>query len=121
MTVNQRDVYLLLHPFDQTVEKHPFIVLSSSESNQHESTFVAVMITSSDLYRNDYSFELNDDMFEKPLAKKGSHVRMHLLTLYLNDEIIGIKINTMKALYFKQLMATIGELVFEYQFKPLIV
>lgn len=77
------------------------------------------MITSS-TYKDDFSFDLNDSMFDKPLDKKGCHVRMHLVTIYLNEEIIGKKLNTMKEFYFRQLIATIGELVFNYNFEKIV-
>lgn len=119
MAIKQREVYLLPHPFDSKVERHPFIILSSDEANEHEDTFIAVMITSSDVYRNDFSFDIRDGMFEKPLHKSGSHVRMHLLTLYLNEDITANRINIMKEFYFRQLMAAVGDLVFGCEFKPL--
>lgn len=119
MAINQREVYLLPFPLDSTTQDHPFIVLSIKEANEIENTFIAVMITSS-AYKDDLSFDLNDSMFDKPLHKKGCHVRMHLVTIYLTKEIIGKKLNTMKEFYFKQLMATIGEMVFNYKFEKII-
>ena len=46
MPINQREVYILPHPWDNDAEKHPFIVLSCLDANNHERTFLAVMITS---------------------------------------------------------------------------
>lgn len=118
MTVEQRDVFLY-PPSHEQLEDHLFIVLSNKESNEYEKTFIGVMITSSDVYRDDYSFPLQDEMFESPLVKKNSHARMHLLTLCLQEAINGPRrINKMKATYFKQLMAAIGELIFGYNFTP---
>lgn len=119
MTVDQRDVYLCPPMHDDDLEDHLFIVLSVRESNEYEGTFVGVMITSSDVYRDDFSFELADDMFDSPLHKKNSHARMHLLTLCLKDLIKGKKVNKMKLSYFKQLMESIGDLIFRYSFTPL--
>ncbi len=115
MAINQRDVYLLPFPLDNVTQDHPFIVLSIKEANEVENTFIAVMITSSSI-KDDFSFDLNDNMFEAPLPKKMSHVRMHLVTIYLGREIRGKKLNTMKEFYFQQLMSTIGEMVFNYEF-----
>ena len=119
MSVEQRDVYLLPPTHNSRLEAHPYIVLSIKESNDYENTFVGVMITSSDVYRDDYSFDLSDAMFERPLDKKNSHARIHLLTLCVGKDIVGRKINRMKPLYFKQLMKSIGNLVFDYSFVPL--
>ena len=119
MPVNQREVYFLPHPFDPKVPEHPHIVLSVLNANNHEQTFIAVMITTSEHYHDDYSFDLNNSMFEKPLAKEGSHVRMHLLTLALEEDRIGPCKNKMKKFFFDQLMESIGDSVFGFSFKPL--
>jgi hypothetical protein len=119
MAVNQRDVYLLPHPYGNNHgEPHLHIVLSVLEANQYENTFVAVMITSSSVTRDDFSFTLYDQMFEKPLAKKNCHVRMHLMTLSFGEDIDRPKINTMKPAPFKELMRSIGDLIFDYEFLP---
>ncbi|SHM12282.1 type II toxin-antitoxin system PemK/MazF family toxin [Chitinophaga sp. CF418] len=119
MAVNQRDVYLLPHPYGNNHgEPHPHIVLSVLEANQYENTFIAVMITSSSVTRDDFSFALYDQMFEKPLAKKNCHARMHLMTLSFGEDIDRPKINTMKIAPFKELMRSIGDLIFDYDFLP---
>ena len=75
------------------------------------------MITTSTHHHDDYSFDLNSAMFEQPLAKQGSHVRMHLLTLALEEDRMGPRVNRMKKFYFDQLMESIGDLVFGFSFK----
>jgi len=80
-----------------------------------ENTFVAVMITSSAVTMDDFSFALYDQMFEKPLVKKDCHVRMHLMTLSFGEYIDKPKINTMKIAAFKELMR---DLIFDYDFIP---
>jgi len=119
MEISQRDVFILDPPFAENLTQHPFIVLSCKESHLVEGTFIGVMITSSKHYKDDYSFNLTDEMFESPLEKQDCHARMHLVTLFYEGEIKGRKINKMKVFYFKQLMKTIGELVFNYNFIPL--
>lgn len=119
MGTSQREVYFLEYPPPGVSGKHMHIVLSTLESNKNTSTFVAVMITSSDQFRDDYSFDLNDDMFETVfLRKAGSHVRMHLVTLCLETDKIGNRISRMKPFYFSEMMKTIGEMVFNYDFTP---
>ena len=119
MTVEQREVYLLPFPFDSKAEDHLFIVLSVRQANEYENTFIAVMITSSEKYNDDFSFRLTDDMFDFPLLKKNSHARMHLLQLCMDKEIVGRRLNKMKPFYFKELMKAIGDLIFHYEFAPL--
>ena len=120
MNINQRDVLLLPHPLENGHHSpHPHIVLSVQEANQHENTFIAVMITSSSFTKDDFSFNLNDATFEKPLAKSGCHARMHLITITRElwfDH--NNKVNTMKPAPFNELMKSIGDLVFNYNFTP---
>lgn len=115
MVVNQRDVLLIQPPSDTYLTQHPFIVLSVREANEQENTFVAVMITSSDKTKDEFSFDLVNEMFEKSLDKQSCHVRMHLI-LSSSNKMILQKINTMKIAPFKRLMKDIGELVFNYDF-----
>ena len=117
MSVSQREVYMLPFPLSSGGEDHPFIVLSCKEANDLENTFIAVMITSS-TYKDDHSFDLRDEMFEKPLAKQGCHARMHLITLVEVADINGRMVNKMRPLYFKNLMADIGQIIFNYEFVP---
>ena len=112
MAINQRDVYLLPFPINDGTVPHPFIVLSVKEANDLEGTFIGVMITASE-YKDDFSFDLRDEMFENPLKKEGCHVRMHLLTMYLDTDIESKRLNVMKEFYFKQLLLTIGDLIFD--------
>jgi hypothetical protein len=119
MVIKQRDVYILPHPISKSGDPHPFIVLSVQESNEHESTFIAVMVTSEPGRFNDHSFALTNDMFISDLKYPKCHARMHLMMLCLNSEIIGSKKNEMKAFPFQQLMKSIGAIIFNYEFKPL--
>ena len=123
MPINQRDVYLLPFPFDShNGQDHLHIVLSIQEANGQDKSFLAVMITTSEFHKDELSFHLNDNMFEKPLQKDGSHARMHIIMLALNKEIVGTigkPLNRMKKIYFDQLMKSIGELVFNFEFNPL--
>jgi hypothetical protein len=119
MAIEQRDVFLIPPPFNSELEDHLFVVLSVKDANEYEGTFICVMITSSERYKDDYSFLLSDNMFESPLRKSTSHIRMHLLTLCLTNEVIGTRVNRMKSFYFKELMKTIGDLIFNYDFTPM--
>lgn len=120
MAVNQRDVYLCPHPINpDSIPPHPFIVLSTAESNGFERTFLAVMITSSDNFDDDLSFDLTDDMFMSALPRPNSKARMHLIMLCINEDIRGQKVNEMREPYFRNLMKEIGSMVFNYSFKPI--
>lgn len=124
MPINQRDVYLLPFPLQSRnpVEDHLHIVLSITDANNNEGTFVSVMITSSPIFHDELSFDLSDDMFEHPLREANSHVRMHLIPLSKNNEIVQQRlnpVNRMKKRYFDEMMRQIGEMVFNFDFTPL--
>ncbi len=120
MPINQREVYMLPHPWDSNAEKHPFIVLSVLDANQHERTFLAVMITSEPNRIDDFSFMVQDAMFEKPLKHPNCHVRMHLIMMAFNEETNNVApVNKIKKAYFNQLMKSIGDLIFNFDFTPL--
>ncbi|WP_295118088.1 type II toxin-antitoxin system PemK/MazF family toxin [uncultured Chitinophaga sp.] len=120
MKVSQRDVFLLPHPLgNENGEPHPHIVLSTNDANHCEETFIAVMFTSSTFTVDEYSFKLDNSMFEKPLQKEYSHVRIHLVCLAVNEAILSHKLNRMKAGAFDNLMKEIGEMLFEFEFQRL--
>jgi len=80
------------------------------------------MITTSPTYHDELSFDLSDAMFEHPLRKPNSHVRMHLIPLSRNNEIIQQRlnpVNRMKKKHFDEMMKQIGEMVFNFDFTPL--
>ncbi len=105
-------------PSDGRLEEHPVIVLSNDEINEIEDGFVAVMMTSQEKFRDDeYSFELDDSMFTKPLGKKFSAVRLHLVGNFIeNDVISNFKTgNQMKLEPFKRLLVHLNRTTFGLQ------
>jgi mRNA-degrading endonuclease toxin of MazEF toxin-antitoxin module len=123
--VNQREVYYLPFPFgSENGEDHPYIVISTKSSNAKEQTFLAVMITAS-AKNDDYTFSVQDNMFEKPLLKAKCQVRMHLIVFALYENVdhqkykIGKPVTAMKKFYFEQLMKSIGLLIFDCDIKLL--
>lgn len=102
-------------PSEGTYEKHPVIVLSNDEINNEEGGFVAVMMTSQEHYRGDeYSFDLDDTMFTKPLGKPYSAARVHLIGNFMNFDIIPNKNsgNQMRIEPFKRLLVNINRTTF---------
>ncbi len=78
------------------------------------------MITSEPNRIDDFSFMLMDAMFEKPLKYPDCHVRMHLIMMALNEDTENLPaVNKMKKAYFDQLMQSIGDLIFNFDFTPL--
>lgn len=102
-------------PSDGRLEKHPVIVLSNEDINSCEEGFVAVMMTSESRYKGDeYSFELDDSMFTKPLGKPFSAARIHLVGNFMDDDIIPNRNvgNQMRIEPFKRLLVNINSTTF---------
>ncbi len=114
---SQRDVVEVQFrlPPDGKLLNHPVIVISNDDINQHEGGFIGVMMTSEESYKGDeYSFELSDDMFTKPLGKKFSAVRLHLIGNFINNDIIknANSGNQIKKTDFNRLMVNINNTTF---------
>jgi hypothetical protein len=117
--IKQRELYILPYTINDKIETHPFIVLSCLEANEHENTFIAVMISSSEITKDDHSFNLSNEMFEKELKAENCHVRMHLIFMCMPEDIKSNRINIMKISYFNHLMKEIGAMIFNYDFSPI--
>lgn len=102
-------------PSDGRTEKHPVIVLSNEEINNDEEGFVAVMMTSQEHYKDDeYSFDLDNTMFTKPLGTPYSAARVHLIGNFMNSDIIPNRNsgNQMRVEPFKRLLVNINKTTF---------
>ncbi len=118
--IDQRDVYMLPYTLNNRTEDHPFIVLSTLEANKHENTFIAVMMTSSEIHKDDLSFPVQNEMFEENLKRENCHIRMHLIFICIPEDIVSRgRINKMKQSHFRRLMKQIGEMIFKYNFTPI--
>ena len=107
-------------PSDGILKKHPVIVISNSDINETEEGFVAVMMTSSEKYKDDeYSFEVNDSMFTKGLGTSFSAVRLHLIGNFLDTDIIRNRHtgNQMKIESFKRMLIHINRIAFDFKVK----
>lgn len=115
----QRDVVEVLFrlPADGDLKQHPVIVLSNNDINEEEGGFVAVMMTSKEHYKgDDYSFELDDSMFTKPLGKPFSAIRLHLISNFMDTDVISNSNsgNQMKIEAFRRLVTLINKVAFRY-------
>ena len=98
-----------------TKGNHSVIILSPSEINSEEDSFLGMMITDSPYFdsNNDFSFVLDDSMFIKPLKEKKSKARLHLINFLSNNFLVSnTKINEMKAEAFKKMIDELNQKVF---------
>ena len=110
MKVQQRDIVELNYELPNGKFKlHPALIISNENVLSTEDIFYAVMISSNPI-NDDFSFELDNAMLTKPLAKK-SFVKCQLLQSYSIDEVIS-KISSVKQLYFDKIQKRIFDTVF---------
>lgn len=107
-------------PPDGKFKRHPCIVLSNEEINDEEEAFVAVMLTSEPNYRGDeYSFEISNEMLNKPHNLAFCAARIHLVGNFLYKDIIknahsGSEIRIQP---FNRLLTTINRTTFQMPFQ----
>lgn len=102
-------------PADGRLEEHPVIVISNNDINENEDGFTAVMMTSQERFKDDeYSFELDNSMFTKPLQKKFCAVRLHLIGNFLNTDVLtnAHAGNQMKIEPFKRMLVHLNRATF---------
>ena len=85
------------------------MVVSNDEVFDVEDIFYAVMISTKP-FNDEFTYELNNDMLSKPLAKK-SYIKCQLIQSYQANEIVS-KISSMKQSYFQEVKKKIFETVF---------
>ena len=110
MKFQQRDIVELNYELPNGKFKlHPALIISNENVLSTEDIFYAVMISSNPI-NDDFSFELDNTMLTKPLAKK-SFVKCQLFQSYSIDEVIS-KISSVKQLYFDKILKRIFDTVF---------
>ncbi len=113
MKVEQREIVEVnfLLP-DGKMKPHPVIVLSNNDINLYEGAFVGVMLSSS-APDDAYSFWIENNMLTKS-PKVKCQVRCQLISLIPENQVIG-KHGSVKKQYFKELLKTINECVFNIE------
>ena len=106
-------------PFDlgQGIEPHPAIVLSSDDAIKMEGGFIGVMLTTSKKFDDEFTFEIDDRMINKPMRKGYVQARLHLLGFFFVEEVMkntnyNYKITNF---YFEQLVKQINRITFNIQ------
>lgn len=108
----QRDCVWLHEPIpmpDGKTLRHPVLIISCRAANCKESSYTAVMVTASQ-YRDNFTFVLEDTMFENPLAKNNCQLRLYILVAISESQIKSFA-NRMKIPHFRQVVKQIAEYV----------
>lgn len=75
-------------PPNGKVMNHPAIIISNNEVYLDDECYIVVMITSS-LQNDKYSFVIEDYMLTQPNNKPHSEARCHLITYILQSHIVS--------------------------------
>jgi hypothetical protein len=117
MIAEQRCVIEVPFNLPQGVQNHPAIIISTNTSNEHDNTFVAVMITHSKV-EDEFSFLLNQQMFAGNKLPTSYQARLHLVSMFYSeyDIITNAYQNVkMKEEHFHRMMDRIIRLTFGYK------
>jgi mRNA-degrading endonuclease toxin of MazEF toxin-antitoxin module len=105
----QGDIVLVNFPLPDGFKLHPAVITSNEDVYQSEEYYIGNMITSSKI-RDDFSFELTNEMVTKSLDKT-SQVRCQLIALF-NENEIERKISKLKKEPLSKLIKQINDSVF---------
>lgn len=102
MAVIQREIVELNYELPNgQLKTHPALIISNKDVYDIEGIFYALMISSKPL-PDEFSFELDDEMLTKPMAKK-SYVKCQLIQAYSEDEVIK-RHGMIKQKYFEEIL-----------------
>lgn len=102
MIAYQRDILLVNLRMPQGGFKaHPVLVISNNNTNEYEEQFLAVMLSGSKNYEDEYSFWLKNNMLSKELTKE-TQIRANIIQSFSFDEIIR-KMTIVKKEYFNKI------------------
>lgn len=113
MNYKQGDLVDLSFPVplpDGQSKPHPVLIISSDSCNK-EGFYTAVMMTSSENFRDQFSFPCEHSMFEKKLEKDNCHFRMFILVSFCDRDVYK-KRNHLRSPFLKKLLNEIKETVF---------
>jgi len=106
----QGDIVLVNFPLPDGFKLHPAVIVSNEEVYETEECYIGNMLTSSKI-RDNFSFEITNDMLTKPLDKQ-SQVRCQLIALF-NENEIEKKISKLRKEPLTKLVKQISDNVFK--------
>ena len=104
MPYNQRDIVMANYQLPSGMTPHPFLVISTDNVREFEDCYVVVMLTSA-LHNDNFSYSLDDSKVVQPLLKK-SEVRCHLISI-LESKLITKKVSALKSASFDEVIVKI--------------
>jgi mRNA interferase MazF len=116
MALKRGDIIEVYFDFPRVnnTKPHPAIIISNEDVYETETGYVCVIMTSSENFKDKFTFEITDNMLERPNNKDFSQARCHLVTFvyesHLNDK--NYAKNTLKPNSVERLIAFINEVTF---------
>lgn len=89
MSLNRGDIIEVYFDFPkvQSSKPHPAIIISNEEVYDIETGYICVIMTSSKNFIDKFTFEITDDMLERPNNKDYSQARCHLVTFVYEQHL----------------------------------
>lgn len=111
MSYSQRQVVMVATTMsDGTEKEHPHLILTPAAAVQKEpGVYCGVMMTSNQR-KDKYTFETTPEMFESPLPKDHTQIRLHIFASFRDKDIRKL-VTVMKKRDFKMVLDEIKDYV----------
>jgi hypothetical protein len=116
MNLTQRQLVEVPFNLPQGAKPHPVIRVSTEDAILQDDTIIGVMITHNQ-QEDDFTFRLYPQMFTGKLPTAAYQARLHLVSLFNNDDIITNSYHNvvMKQEYFDRMMERLLSKTFGYK------
>ena len=88
---------------------HPVLIVSSNSANSYEKFYTGLMMSST-IHTDRFSFKCSDLMFENPLRKPNSQIRLYITVSFKESEVVRFS-NRMKPIFLKQVLEQFKDLI----------
>lgn len=75
---------------------HPFLILSCEAARAQEPGYYYGIMMTGSVHRDRYSFPVSKEMFEGPLQKESTHLRLYIISSFRENRINGLVTRMMK-------------------------
>jgi mRNA-degrading endonuclease toxin of MazEF toxin-antitoxin module len=107
MSYNRGDIIEIIFelPYNESSKPHPVIIISNADVYEQDGLYICVMITHM-TSKDQYTFEITDQMLLKQGDGKFSQARCHLITNVSDEDIIPNRNRNSMKLHFVDRLVT---------------
>lgn len=87
MQINQKQIVDVYFDLPDGGGKHPAIVLSNDKAIEYERAFIAVMLTTSNEFDDEFTFPIENGMCVKDMDVEYCQARVHLIAHFKVDDV----------------------------------